>query len=84
MTNLNEVFRDFDMMPPGNSSAARDSRSWQYRPTTCGFIDCTLRYNGWKAGETTSHRLHKKCLDGWEKDGMIVCLICREESPPNQ
>ncbi|CAM9700440.1 unnamed protein product [Ectocarpus fasciculatus] len=28
------------------------------------------------------HRFHIECLAGWERDSMIVCPICREESAP--
>jgi len=27
------------------------------------------------------HRFHTECLKRWEKDSMIVCPICREETP---
>lgn len=55
---------------------------------------CTLctdgSYNSYFAKAASSeekvlrcgHRFHAKCLAGWEKDSMIVCPNCREESPP--
>ncbi|CAN0204299.1 unnamed protein product [Ectocarpus fasciculatus] len=51
------------------------------RCTRC--TDCSAFEETLASDETVlecGHRFHTKCLAGWERDSMIVCPICREES----